>query len=69
MLTEIVNVVVVEPYALFAVMVYVAEEEKDVDVPEMVPLTQFKLKPLGRSGLTEYPLLPVPVYAISQLLL
>lgn len=69
MLTEIVNVVVVEPYAFFAVMVYVAEEEKDVGVPEIVPLTQFKLKPLGRSGLTEYPLLPVPVYAISQLLL
>ena len=64
-----VSVAVSEPCEFLAVMVYVAEEEKDVGVPEMVPLTQFKLKPLGRSGLTEYPLLPVPVYAISQLVL
>jgi hypothetical protein len=31
------------------------EGELSVGVPEIVPSAQFKSKPLGRFGLTEYP--------------
>ena len=45
---------VVEPQELEAVTVYVAKAAATVGVPEIIPVTASRVKPVGNAGLTEY---------------